>query len=414
MQHVAAAPNGLFDPARHEALADVPWDEAAARAGIQRIVAATLADYSAERLWPLHAKDDPPKPDSRYSNLYLGAGGLVWGLRHLAALGLAPSAAMFDALVPTLVQRNRDEGDFEEGTASLLIGDAGLLLLQWQCAPDAALADRLFDVVQGNLHHKALESLWGSPGTLQAAIHMAEATADPRWAELLEQGVRILWQQMHFDDALGAWFWQQDLYGQKVLYLGAGHGFAGNVYPVFRGAALLPADLVQGFADRALQTFTALAVRADGCASWHPVHDPERVKHRLPIVQDCHGAPGLVCRLAGAPRTPAWDTLLLEAGELTWRAGPLSKGAGLCHGTAGNGYAFLKLAARSAGAGTSTSVLWLHRARAFAMHALAQVGAQRAASGHARHALWTGDMGVALYVASCLHATPAFPTLDVF
>lgn len=408
MTPVPTAPPGLFDPARHEPLAGAPWNEADARAGIARIVAHTLADFSPDRLWPLHEKDEPRQPDMRYSNLYMGAGGVVWGMRHLAAQGLAPPAAMFDAVVPTLVQRNRDEGELDEGTASLLIGDTGLLLLQWQFAPSAALADRLFDVVQGNLHHKALESLWGSPGTLQAAIHMAEATGDPRWAALLEQGVRILWDQMHFDESLGAWLWQQDLYGKTVKYLGAGHGFAGNVYPVLRGAALLPADLVQGFAERALQTFTASALRADGCASWHPMHDPEKVKSRLPIVQDCHGSPGHVCRLAAAPRTPAWDTLLLEAGELTWRAGPLSKGSGLCHGTAGNGYAFLKLAARSG------DEVWLQRARAFAMHALQQVDSQRAAFGHARHSLWTGDIGVALYLASCLQGDPAFPSLDVF
>ena len=104
----------------------------------------------------------------------------------------------------------------------------------------------------------------------------------------------------------------------------------------------------------------------------------------------------------------AWDTLLQEAGALTWRAGPLSKGPGLCHGTAGNGYAFLKLWARTGDA------QWLYRARAFAMHALAQVDAQRAASGQARHSLWTGDIGVALFLADCLHTTPALPTLDVF
>ena len=177
---------------------------------------------------------------------------------------------------------------------------------------------------------------------------------------------------------------------------------------MLRGAAWLPASLVQGFAERALQTFQALALRADGCANWHPTHDPEGARGRLPLVQDCHGAPGLVCRLAGAPRSPAWDTLLQEAGALTWRAGPLSKGPGLCHGTAGNGYAFLKLWARTGAA------QWLYRARAFAMHALAQVDAQRAASGQARHSLWTGDIGVALFLADCLHTTPAFPTLDVF
>ena len=186
--------------------------------------------------------------------------------------------------------------------------------------------------------------------------------------------------------------------------------FAGNVYPVLRGAALLPTDLVQACADRALHTFQALALRADGCASWQPMHDLEPVRGRLPIVQNCHGAPGLVCRQAGAPRTPAWHTLLLQAGQPTWRAGLLNKGPGpgLCHGTAGNGHAFLKLWARSG------SALRLHRARAFAMHAKAPVEAWRAASGHARRARWTGDMGVALYLAGGLYTTPALATLDVF
>ena len=59
--------------------------------------------------------------------------------------------------------------------------------------------------------------------------------------------------------------------------------------------------------------------------------------------------------------------MLVAGGELTWRAGPLVKGPGLCHGTAGNGYAFLKLFERTG------DELWLERARAFAMHAIEQV-----------------------------------------
>ena len=65
------------------------------------------------------------------------------------------------------------------------------------------------------------------------------------------------------------------------------------------------------------------------------------------------------------------DALLLAGGELTWAAGPLRKGANLCHGTAGNGLALLKLFARTA------DERWLERARRFAMHAAAQVGAAR-------------------------------------
>ena len=160
--------------------------------------------------------------------------------------------------------------------------------------------------------------------------------------------------------------------------------------------------------DRALQTLQALALRADGCANWHPLHDPAPIVGRLPLLQDCHGAPGIVSRLAGAPRTPAWDELLIEAGMLTWRAGPLLKGSGLCHGTAGNGYALLKLWTRTG------DPAWLSRARAFAMHAAAQVAAQRAASGQARHSLWTGDIGVALYLQDCIRGDSGLPTLDVF
>lgn len=93
---------------------------------------------------------------------------------------------------------------------------------------------------------------------------------------------------------------------------------------------------------------------------------------------------------------------------MTWQAGPLKKGANLCHGTAGNGYAFLKLHERTG------DELWLHRARAFAMHAIERVERTTAHYGRGRHTLWTGDLGTALYLSSCITASAAFPTLDTF
>jgi hypothetical protein len=100
--------------------------------------------------------------------------------------------------------------------------------------------------------------------------------------------------------------------------------------------------------------------------------------------------------------------LLIAGGELTWRAGPLAKGPGLCHGTAGNGYALLKLFERTG------NELWLDRARAFAMHAAAQVERARSAYGRGRYTLWTGDLGTALYLRSCIEADAAMPTIDNF
>ncbi|MGA8485978.1 MAG: LanC-like protein, partial [Gaiella sp.] len=144
----------------------------------------------------------------------------------------------------------------------------------------------------------------------------------------------------------------------------------------------------------------------EGVAQWLPSVEPSRVPRRT---QWCHGAPGVVASLGSlAPGNDALTELLLAGGELTWRAGPLRKGANLCHGTAGNGYAFLKLFARTG------DEVWLHRARAFGMHAIEQVERVTAAHGRGRHTLWTGDPGTAFYLASCLAADAAFPTLDVW
>jgi hypothetical protein len=115
----------------------------------------------------------------------------------------------------------------------------------------------------------------------------------------------------------------------------------------------------------------------------------------------------MVASLASiAPGDDEHERLLLAGGELTWRAGPLAKGAGLCHGTAGNGFAFLKLFRRTG------DVLWLERARAFAVHAIAQVERERAAVGRGRYSLWTGDPGTALYLALCVDGTATLPSFD--
>ena len=40
--------------------------------------------------------------------------------------------------------------------------------------------------------------------------------------------------------------------------------------------------------------------------------------------------------------------------------------------------------------------------------------ADEAAHGQLRHSLWTGDLGLALYLWNCLQAEADFPTLDSF
>ncbi len=90
-----------------------------------------------------------------------------------------------------------------------------------------------------------------------------------------------------------------------------------------------------------------------------------------------------------------------------WRAGPLTKGPGLCHGTAGNGYALLVLHHRTG------DPIWLERARVFAAHAVHQVRGRRAEHGQVRGSLFTGDVGVACFLGSILDRDPRWPLLDV-
>ena len=55
--------------------------------------------------------------------------------------------------------------------------------------------------------------------------------------------------------------------------------------------------------------------------------------------------------------------------------------------------------------------LWLERARAFALHALAQVERARALHGRGRFSLWTGDIGAAAFACQCLRVDPRLPTI---
>lgn len=405
------APDALFDPARHEPLTATPWREAVVREAIVRITADAHASFDPASGWRMHPLDEPRAADEQQHSLYLGSGGVIWALDHLVRVGAVARGRDFAGFVATLVERNRNGlGDAVHGTASFLLGDAGLWLLEWQFSHDAAVADRLHEAVRGNLRNPVREALWGSPGTVLAAIHMAESTGDERWRTLVRDAVAVIVDEMEPEASLGgARLWVQDLYGRRRRLLGAGHGFVGNVYPVLRGAALLDAGTIDTTLALALQTLEATAVRDGPAINWYPdLHTRTEQPGKPPLVHDCHGAPGVICRLAGAPRTARWDALLTGAGELVWRAGPVAKGASLCHGTAGSGMAMLKLWRRTGDA------LWLRRARALAMHTVEQVERLRAVHGMGRRTLWTGDLGAACFLWNCIVGDDAFPTLDVF
>jgi lantibiotic modifying enzyme len=132
------------------------------------------------------------------------------------------------------------------------------------------------------------------------------------------------------------------------------------------------------------------------------------------LVQWCHGAAGIVTAMSrtpaiDSPESKQLDQLLNETGELVWQAGPLTKGSGICHGTSGNGYAFLYLYRKTG------KRVWLDRARKFAMHSVEQCQKARFHYGQGRYTLWTGDAGLAIYLYHCIYPEKAaIPGLDLF
>jgi hypothetical protein len=117
-----------------------------------------------------------------------------------------------------------------------------------------------------------------------------------------------------------------------------------------------------------------------------------------------------VTTFADAPfASPELDELLLDAGRFTWAAGPLAKGSSLCHGTGGNGHAFLKLYRRA------RDPVWLGRARQFAMTAIVQIRGARAVVGRGGGIRFGPSMSALQSTfGTASPGEPRFPTVDVF
>jgi hypothetical protein len=391
--------DALFEPDRHEPLLDRAWDAGVAADAIVRIATEIQAAASPEGVWP--APEDAGEPPAM--GLYFGSAGTIWALDYLAREGAAPAGPSFADHVPAMLASNHAvHTALNMQTRSYLLAGAGILLLQYKLAPSTAVADALAAVVAENTDDPALELMWGAPGTMLAALFMHRATGEARWAELFCSGAEALERTFACDEATGAFLWSQDLYGRTTKHIGAVHGFAGNAYILWAGRHLLEPEIWARCSSRIADTLRATAQQGEAGVNW-PAEAPT---HPKALVQHCHGAPGMITTL-GLLDEPI-DDLLLAAGELTWTASPLTKGADLCHGTAGNGYAFLKLFERTG------DQLWLDRARAFAMHAIVQSDAEAASLSQRHHSLWTGDPGVACYLLDCIEARARFPTMDVF
>ena len=409
----------LYETERHEELIGAEWSEDRARDAIDRIVTDSERSFTPEGLWPIHPLDrSPERPPDSIKYMYHGAAGVIWALTYLAETGAAAVNGDYLATVRQLIPRIRaDLAKYPEvrkytgpELASYLLGGAGILLLEWKLAHSEEVARRLYADIEARIGD-ARGIAWGGAGAMLSALFMYERTDDARWKELFLRGFEALWQQWRYAAEAGCHLWTSSLYGVTEMRIGAIHGFAANAYVMLRGRHLLEPSLADEMLRRMHETVRATALIEGPYANWPNNAGPtDRPTPLTMVVQHCNGAPGIINCLAEFPHDARWpiDDLLLQAGELVWAAGPPIKMPSLCHGAAGSGYAFLKLYARTG------DDRWLERARKFAMHAVGQSDRALEEYGQRKYSLWTGDLGLAIYLWDCVRETAKFPTIDIF
>lgn len=403
--------DALFDPARHVPVSARPWDPGAARAAIGEIVADAVAAFDPEALWRSHPQEDG-MPDG-ITGLYVGASGMLWALEFLRSEGAADHSFDVAAQLPALLTRNRAQlgvmlpmFQMEANRASWLFGELPILLMMTRAKVGEDPADDLHAKITGALELPILELMWGAAGAMLASVFASEITGEARWRALFEaMAARML---AEIEETPQGPLWTQAMPRRTARFLGPVHGYAGNIAALLAGWDWLTDAQQDRVREVVPATLAGRALHGPEGVNWPPVAEGD-ARLAAPLVQYCHGAAGMVTALAD-PRiaSPELTELLKGGGELTWRAGPLAKGSNLCHGTGGNGFAFLKLHALTG------EEIWRDRALAFAMTAIEQCRATRAEVGRGRYTLWTGDIGLAAYLHECLRGSARFPTIDAF
>ena len=400
----------LFDQSRHEPLTKCLWDDAFVEAEILTIIDDIERSLLPESCWPTHPLDAESYPNAGPKwSAYAGAAGTIHVLQILSRYGYRVTD--LSDLLETVYQSFLKSPDVSV-EPGLQIGELGILMPAMLAqSNNEVLSRRVIRCMEATLELPLYEITSGQSGMMHGALALYRKTGENHWKELYVKGAKALLDNWKLDTDTGEWLWQSQVFGPKRHYYGACHGLAGNANILLQGVDLLSDDPKPMLLKRAISTLNISVEQDDNLANWKLCTKPNIDKL---LVQWCHGAAGIVTAMARTPQDDSQyskllDRLLQKTGELVWQAGPLVKGANICHGTSGNGYALLYLYRRT---GDS---MWLERARLFAMHAIEQCQKARLVYGQGRYTLWTGDAGLAIYLYHCLHPKEAaIPGLDLF
>jgi hypothetical protein len=408
----------LYIPDRHEALQTIPWSLIKAKQVIAEVVELSLKSFQGDQLWPVH-----PDIKNEYqifqpiTGLYYGAAGSIWALLQLQKKNPHFPAYDFTPYLDLLIHNQAASLSEFDPTANIqvdapgyLLGYVGANLLRWKLTQDMKVLDILEDNIKVNITNPIHELMWAAPGTMLCAWFLYQETGQQRWSDLYRQSADYLFSCWEFNALHQCYVWVQHIYGENAIYSGVVHGFTGNIFALLQGMQLLTEDQQQQLISRTENTIITTAKIEGDCANWLPRLDKPRLRQDQYLVQLCHGAPSILLGVANLwpLASEEFKNVLIKAGNLTWQAGPLKKPWGLCHGTAGNGYAFLKLYKLTG------DKIWHERALQFAMHAIHQYEAMRDYYACIRTDAWCGDLGLALYLQDCIDQCDQFPMMDYF
>ena len=397
----------LFDPQRHVTLSSAPWDADVARNWLRVWSGRAHASMEAGmQTWSLHPRDggDNASTTNQRHGLYFGALGVWLALDRIAAASIGDAHMSAGNRLQAMHLAYCHSPDTGSRVPSWFLGESSFLTALTLHDATPARSTQLADMIRGNRDNPTREALWGAPSTMLAALILWERTQNADWQALFVDSVAALWSSWFQDESTGAWLWEQDMYDRTARYIGAGHGWAGNLYLLWRGQTLLTATQRHLLQERTEQSLEALVLVDGSLANWPARAGDDKVS----LTQWCHGAPGIISALHYA-NLPDALPLLCKGGATIVKAGPLVKGVGLCHGTDGNGMALLELFRKT------KDEAWLSSARQFAMWAILQSDEAFKTHGQWRFSLWTGDAGLACFLLDCLNGNSrGMPGMDYF
>lgn len=400
----------IFDTTRHESLTKNFWDKNIVRAEITSIINDIEQSLLPNACWPTHPLDAESYPNAGPKwSAYAGAAGTVHASQILKRYDyeVVDLSDLLSNIHSSFLQN--PDISVEPG---LQIGEIGILMPAALAQPEnKKITDSLLQCMEETVNLPLYEITSGQTGMMHAALALYRETNNICWKNLFVKGAIVLMNNWKQDTETGQWLWQSQVFGPSRHYYGACHGITGNANILLQGMDLLSEDRTDEIIERTVSTLNLSAKKNDDMVNWILCTKPNIDKL---LVQWCHGAAGIITAMARTPKSNSsnsrlLDELLEKSGNLVWQAGPLVKGSNICHGTSGNGYAFLYLYKRW---GDS---MWLNRARQFAMHAIEQCQKARLHYGQGRYTLWTGDAGLAIYLHHCMYPEEAaIPSLDLF